>query len=100
MKWQLAGDWPVGPAVIPAGTLLTGVVGPDGELAEAPKWNGITLPIPMPLNAVALDEEAALMMLKWYEDYHGLHLWHRLHFGPDIGDLDAIKARARASKHG
>ena len=63
MKWQLAGDWPVGPAVIPAGTLLTGVVGPDGELAEAPKWNGITLPIPMPLNAVALDEEAALMML-------------------------------------
>ena len=55
MKWQLAGDWPVGPAVIPAGTVLTGVVGPDGELVVSPP-----LTAPLPLNAVALDEEAAL----------------------------------------
>ena len=54
MKWQLAGDWPVGPAVIPAGTVLTGVVGPDGELVVSPP-----LTAPLPLNAVALDEEAA-----------------------------------------
>ena len=57
MKWQLAGDWPVGAAVIPAGTVLTGVVGPDGKLVVSPP-----LTAPLPLNAVALDEEAALQM--------------------------------------
>ena len=57
--------------------------------------------MPMPINAAALDEEAALLMLRWYQNYGGLHLWHRLRFGPGI-DRDAIKTRARelASKHG
>ena len=48
MRWQLAGDWPVGPTLIPAGTVLDGAT------------PGI--PLPMPINAIALDEEAALQM--------------------------------------
>jgi hypothetical protein len=46
--------------------------------------------MPMPLNALPLDQQAALMMLKWYPDY----MWYRLYFGPGI-DLDAIKSRAQ-----
>jgi hypothetical protein len=106
MKWQVGrGGWLVGQWLIPAGTIVSGVAGPDGELVEAPQWHGVTLPVdsvrPMPINAAALDEEAALLMLRWYQNYGGLHLWHRLRFGPGI-DRDAIKTRARelASKHG
>jgi hypothetical protein len=58
-----------GPAVIPAGVIITAVVGPDGELTEPPTWNGIPLPVdgtrPMPIDAAALDEEGALQMLRW-----------------------------------
>jgi hypothetical protein len=72
---------------------MVSAVGRDGEIVEAPKWNGIELPLPIPLNAMALDEDAALMMLTWYPEEQ----WHRLHFAPGI-DLDAIKTRAAASK--
>jgi len=97
MKWQLAGDWPVGPAVIPAGTVLTGVVGPDGELVVSPP-----LTAPLPLNAVALDDAAAALMLDWYggnywEHTAGQDLSHRLFFGPNV-NVDAAKATARARK--
>ena len=92
MKWQLAGDWPVGPAVIPAGTVLTGVVGPDGELVVSPP-----LTAPLPLNAVALDEEAALQMAMWYEESATIGGWHHLHFAPGI-DRDKILAQARHKK--
>ena len=97
MKFQLAGDWPVGSVCIPAGTILSAVAR-DGEIVEAPTWNGVALPLPMPINAAALDEEAALMMLEWYED----HMWCRLHFGPGI-DRDAVMAKVAASlasRHG
>ena len=89
MRWMLQGDWPVGQWCIPTGTVLTGVARGDGELVEPPTWNGITLPMPMPLNAIALDEDAALMMLKWF----GQDLWYRLHFDWSL-DRDAIMARA------
>ena len=88
MLWMLQGDWPVGQWCIPTGTVLTGVAR-DGELVEPPTWNGITLPMPMPLNAIALDEDAALMMLKWFDQ----DLWYRLHFDWSL-DRDAIMARA------
>ena len=88
MRWMLAGDWPVGQWCIPTGTVLTGVAR-DGKLVEPPTWNGITLPMPMPLNAIALDEDAALMMLKWFDQ----DLWYRLHFDWSL-DRDAIMARA------
>jgi len=92
MRWQLAGDWPVGPVLIPTGTMLSGVAGPDGELVEAPKWNNgsIALPMPMPINAMALDQEAALQMCKWFDQ----DLWHRLIFHRSL-DRDAIVAEAR-----
>ena len=93
MRWQLGGDWPVGPCLVPVGTVLSGVAR-DGELVEAPKWNEAPLPMPMPLNAVALDEDAALMMLKWYEPEH----WHRILFGPNI-DRELIKGRKAALDH-
>jgi len=92
MKWQLAGDWPVGPAVIPAGTVLTGVVGPDGELVVSPP-----LTAPLPLNEVALDEEAALQMCMWYEEAASIGGWHQLHFAPGI-DREAVMAQARELK--
>ena len=57
MQWMLAGPWPVGAAVIPAGTILSAVVGADGKLAAS-------VPLPMPINAVALDDEAALQMCR------------------------------------
>ena len=82
------GHWPVGPAVIPAGTMLTGIVGPDGELVVSPNS-----PLPPPLNATALDTDAAMAMLRWYPE----ELWHRLVFAPGI-DRDAILAQARYNK--
>ena len=81
----------MGSICIPAGTVIDG---------NDPQWNGVKLPMPMPINSIALDEEAALAMLTWY----GEDLWHRLVFGPGL-DPDAIKARAAgmprlANRHG
>jgi len=93
MKWQLAGDWPVGPAVIPAGTVLTGVLGPDGKLVVSPP-----LTAPLPLNAVALDTDAALQMCMWYDEAATIvGGWHHLHFHPSI-DLEKVLAQARHTK--
>ena len=42
MRWQLAGDWPVGPAVIPAGTIISAGEAPNYQaipLAELPNTN-------------------------------------------------------------
>jgi len=92
MRWMLQGDWPVGPAVIPAGTMLTGVVGPDGELVVSPP-----LTVPLPINAMALDDEAALQMCMWYNEEDSIGGWHHLLFGPGI-DHEAVKAQARHKK--
>jgi hypothetical protein len=89
---MLQGDWPVGPAVIPAGTVLTGVLSADGELVVSPP-----LTAPLPLNAVALDEEAALQMCMWYEETATIGRWHQLHFAPGI-DREAVMAKARDLK--
>ena len=88
MRWHLGGDWPVGQYCIPIGTIVSAGVR-DGEITEAPHWNGVRLPLLIPLNAAALDDDAAMMMLRWYPDYQ----WHRLRFGPDI-DRDAIITKA------
>jgi len=99
MKWQLSGDWPVGAVVIPAGTFLVGVAGPDGEPVVPP--DGTPLPMPIPINAIALDDEAAALMLDWYggnwEHTANLDLSHRLLFGPNV-NIDAARATARARK--
>jgi hypothetical protein len=84
LRWQLTGDWPVGQFLVPAGTVLSAG---DGE---APTWNGIKLPLPMPLNATALDEEGALQMCAW----HGQELWHRLVFAAGV-DRTSVFVQAR-----
>jgi hypothetical protein len=83
MRFQIGGQgWPVngGATLIPAGTIVEG---------EPPTWNHMILPLPLPIDATPLDDDAALEMLKWYEPEH----WHRLQFGPGI-DVNAIKMKA------
>jgi hypothetical protein len=81
MRWQLGGDWPVGAGLIPAGTIT----------------DGAGLPMPMPINAVALDDDAALQMCMWYDEAATIGGWHHLHFAPGI-DREAIFAQARHNK--
>ena len=90
MRWQLAGDWPVagGARCIPAATIISA--------GEAPSCWAIPLadlPSPLPLNAEALDNDAALQMLYWYEPA----LWHHIVFASGI-DRDAVIARRRGRK--
>jgi hypothetical protein len=77
MKWQLGG--PVGSVLIPAGTVHEG---------EPPVWNGVKLP-GVPLDAVALDPDSALWMLRHYDP----DLWPRIVFARDI-DRAALLAQA------
>jgi hypothetical protein len=80
MKFQIGGQgWPVqgGARLIPAGTIVG-----DGGIPTS------ELPMPMPIDAVALDDEAAAAMKAWYPDQ-----LYRLHFGPDVG---APKKRSSA----
>ena len=82
MQWRIgAQGWPVGAALIPAGTVV------DSETT--------TLPMPPPIDAVALDEDAALAMA--YEETNSIGGWHQLHFAPGI-DRDKIFAQARHKK--
>jgi hypothetical protein len=82
----------VGAAVIPAGTIITAVVGPDGGLVF-----DRTVRPPMPINAAALDHEAALQMCMWYEETDTVGGWHQLLFHPNI-DREAILTTARHQK--
>ena len=93
MMFLLTKDWAVGSAggtrldlTVPAGTHI------DGNNAQ---WRGTPLPAVMPIDAMAMDEEAALILLKWCDE----GLWHRLSFGPGI-DLDAILTKARQRARG
>jgi hypothetical protein len=86
MRWRLLGDWPVAGWMIPGGTELLAGVSDDG-VVSSPMWNGITLPTPLPINAMPLDEDAARQMLAWYPDQR-----HRLVFGPGL-NLEMILRR-------
>jgi hypothetical protein len=88
MRFQLPA-WPVGPWFVPAGTIISAVTR-DGEIVEPVIWNGIVLPMPPPMDAAALDEEAALLMLRAYPEF-----WFRLGFGRGV-DREAILAEARS----
>jgi hypothetical protein len=85
---MLKGDWPVngGLRLIPAGTIISD----DGNHIAPPTT-------PLPINAVALDEYAALQMAMWHEEFNTIGGWHEIHFGPGI-DRDAIFEKARHQK--
>ena len=68
MRWQLLGGWPHGAVCIPASTEISGVVGPAGEVTAT--YNHMALRLPMPIDAKAMDDEAAALMRQWYPDQH------------------------------
>jgi hypothetical protein len=59
MRFELHGNWPIhgGATLVPTGTILEGL---------PPRWNGHVLPLPLPLDAMALDDEAATKLRSWY----------------------------------
>lgn len=67
MMFELLGAWPISnpSTCVPAGTLIDG---------NDPNWNGTPLPIPLPMNAKALDQDAADALGRWYP--HHFHLLH------------------------
>jgi len=82
MRWQLSGPWPVGSQCLPRGSIIS-----DGE-----GW-----PMPPPLNARALDEDAAMALFMAYDEAATIGGWHQLHFHPSI-DRAAVFAQARHNK--
>jgi hypothetical protein len=74
MRFFLMEPWPVGQFLIPAGTEIDG---------NAPQWNGVALPLPMPMNAKALDQEAYDHLVESYSPTNDNFL-HLLHFAPGI----------------
>jgi hypothetical protein len=90
MRWQLAGPWPVGAAVIPAGSLISD----DDDPSAIPT---AMVPMPPPTSATALDDSAAMVMAMAYEERDTINGWHQLHFAPGI-DREAIFAQARHKK--
>jgi hypothetical protein len=81
-RWQLLTDWPAfhDLSPIPAGTILEG---------DPPRYFGRDLPSPMPIEAAALDDQAAAQMRYWYglDDprwYEHGDQRHRLRFGDGV----------------
>jgi hypothetical protein len=77
MRFQLTSDWVAfhDLAPIPTGSILEGV---------RPVWFGRELPLPLPIEAQALDSEAAAAMLGWYGSGEYAWLRNRLRFGPNV----------------
>jgi hypothetical protein len=77
MRFQLTSSWPAfhDLAPIPSGSILEGV---------RPVWFGREVPLPLPIEAAALDDAAAMLMRGWYEG--GEYQWqgHRLRFGDAV----------------
>jgi hypothetical protein len=90
---MLAGPWPVSAGLIDGGTIISAVVGPDGGLV----FDNASVRPPMPINAVAQDEDAALQMCMWYDETASIGGWHQLHLASGI-DREAILAQARHKK--
>lgn len=73
MRFGLMGPWPAGNAFVEAGTIID---------ASERQWAGV----PMPLNAMALDDDAANALVRWYPFHQ-----HLLHFAPGIRPTSEIK---------
>jgi hypothetical protein len=83
VKFQIGGHgWPCGPTLIPAGTIIDETTTPS---------------MPPPIDAIALDEEAALALAMAYEEHATICGWSHMHFHPSI-DRNAILDQARHKK--
>jgi hypothetical protein len=82
MRFQIGGQgWPITGRLIPAAT----IVGDGGiPLSE--------LPSPMPMDSVALDDEALAMLRQWYPDHH-----YALKAGPDVGKAPTAQTESETS---
>ena len=74
MRFQLMSDWPVEAWCVPVGTILDCEIAETGEIVRAPLWNGNALPLPIPMNAMALDQDAADGLSRSYPQH--LYLLH------------------------
>ncbi|MCA1513640.1 hypothetical protein [Bradyrhizobium sp. NBAIM01] len=91
MKFQLLGDFPCkgGAMVIPVGTMIEYAPGEAAARVVASPWeaggqfNGTPVPIPLPLNAKALDQAAYDQMVAWYTPISD-QLLRQLQYTPGI----------------
>jgi hypothetical protein len=89
MRFVLTGDWPCqgGALCVPAGTVIEWDPGPGAArlagIGTYPQWQGAQLPLPMPLNAKCLDQEAYDQMSDWYASIDEALLRH-IHYGPNV----------------
>ncbi|MBR0705393.1 hypothetical protein [Bradyrhizobium liaoningense] len=60
-----------------------------GATAIFPNWNGVPLPMPMPLNAKCLDQEAFDAMVRWYEPQSD-QLLRLFHYSPNVNPKGAV----------
>jgi len=89
MKFVLLGDWPCngGALCVPAGTVIEW--DPDPEAARLarigtyPQWRGVRLPLPMPINAKAMDQAAYDAMVGWYTPISD-QLIRTIQYGPNV----------------
>jgi hypothetical protein len=86
-RWQLLGPWPHGSITIPASTEIVGTVDANGNITAS--WNHMPIRFPMPIDAKAMDDEAALQMLQSYDEAQ----WHRLLYGPGV-NVETMKSKA------
>jgi hypothetical protein len=89
MSWRINGDWNCGSLSIPSGTVLHGPCHMVTRELDGPiVWEGRTVTLPLPLNVIALDDDAATMMQVWHPSY----LHHALLCAPGVkANLAALR---------
>ena len=80
MKFLLLGDWPTngGSMIVPSGALI------EWEAGAEPTWRGTRLPLPMPLNARAMDQASLDAMVDWYTPILIDNFLHLLHYAKGL----------------
>jgi hypothetical protein len=76
-KWRLMVDWPSN--YIPVGAVFEAPTNINGDLIGPPTWKGQPLPVPLPFECMALDDDAATAMSRWYPGFED-----RLRFAPGV----------------
>ncbi|MGY4227605.1 hypothetical protein ACVMIH_004966 [Bradyrhizobium sp. USDA 4503] len=89
MRFMLLGDWPCngGSLLVPAGTVIEWIDDPEAAriagVPTYPQWQGTRLPLPMPLNAKAMDQAAYDQMVRWIEPQSD-QLLRTIQYGPNV----------------